>query len=174
MNDAVTIEANDHVLGPRDARLIIIEYGDFQCPYTARAHPTLSKLRGELGDELCLVYRNLPLSNLHPLAEIAAEAAEAAAAQGKFWEMHDALFEHQDRVSPDTLPALAESIELDIDRFRDEMLARRYRQRVQTDAEQAKRDGAKQTPTFFFNGERYSGDSDEESLTAAIKQALGR
>jgi protein-disulfide isomerase len=171
MTDAVKIEANDHVLGPRDARLTVIEYGDFQCPYTARAHPTLSRLRDQMGDQFCLVYRHLPLAHLHPLAETMAEAAEAAGAQGKFWEMHAALLENQDSISADSLPALAERIGLDVGRFRDEMKARQYRQQVQASAQRAQRDGAEQTPTFFINGERYFGDSDEESLTAAIEKA---
>lgn len=173
MNEAVTIDEHDHLRGPREAQVVIVEYGDFQCPFTARAYAALDDLGERLGDDLCLVYRHFPLPK-HPFAELAAEAAEAAAAQGKFWEMHDALFEHQDRINPETLVVLAESIDLDINRFRDEMLARHYRPRVLGDAARARREGVDQTPTLFINGERYRGDSDELSLAKGIEQALAR
>jgi protein-disulfide isomerase len=163
---------DDHIRGNGDAPVMLIEYADFQCPYSARAYAVLGDLRDQLGDDLCLVYRHLPLTHLHPYAEPAAEASEAAAAQGKFWEMHDALYENQDLLDPGALPALAESIELDSDRFRDDLLARRFKPRVLHDAERGKQDGADQTPTFFINGQRYYGDSDYESLSAAIQDAL--
>jgi protein-disulfide isomerase len=172
MSDAASIQQNDHVMGPRDARLVIVEYGDLQCPYTARAYPTIDKLREQLGDQMCLVYRHLPLSHLHPLAELAAEAAEAAAAQGKFWEMQAALLENQDEVSEESLPGLAQEAGLDVDRFQDDLQAGRARQKVQDDAGRAQREGISKTPTFFFNGERFHGDSDEASLTGAVERAL--
>lgn len=171
MNDA-QIDENDHVLGPRDAPVTILEYGDYECPYTARAHAALKDLRERLGDRMCLAYRHLPLTNEHAMAELAAEAAEAAGAQGKFWEMHDTLFENQQALMPENLPVFAESIDLDIDRFTDEMLARHYRPLVQGDAVRAHRAGATGTPTFWINGERYHGDSDAASLEGAITQAL--
>lgn len=172
MNDAGRIDENDHVLGPRDAPVAILEYGDYQCPYTARAHAALKDLRARLGDRMCLAYRHLPLSDKHPVAELAAEAAEAAGAQGRFWEMHDTLFENQQAISPHALPVFAESIDLDIARFTDEMLARHHRPRVQGDAVRAHRSGATGTPSFWINGERYHGDTDEASLAQAITQAL--
>jgi protein-disulfide isomerase len=172
MSNAVSIEKDDHVMGSPDARLVIVEYGDLQCPYTARAYPTMDKLREQLGEEMCLVYRHLPLSHLHPLAELAAEAAEAAAAQGKFWEMQAVLLDNQDEVSEESLAALATSAGLDVQRFQDDLQARRARQKVQQDAQRAQRDGVSKTPTFFFNGERFHGDSDEASLTTAVQRAL--
>jgi protein-disulfide isomerase len=171
MNDAA-IDENDHLLGPRDAAVTILEYGDYECPHTACAHAVLKDLRARLGDKMCLAYRHLPLSDRHAMAELAAEAAEAAGAQGKFWEMHETLFDNQPALSPQALPVFAESIDLDIDRFADEMLARHYRPRVQGDAVRAHRAGATATPSFWINGERYLGDSDEASLTQAITQAL--
>jgi len=121
------------------------------------------------------VYRHLPLSDLHPLAELAAEAAEAAASQGKFWDMHDALFEQQRQVAdPQDLAVLGESLDLDIERFADEVQERRHRARVQQDLARAQRDGADRTPTFFINGVHYPGDSDRDSLEAALRQAIGR
>jgi protein-disulfide isomerase len=166
-------QQQDHARGPEDAALTVIEYGDFQCPYCARAHKVLSELDRELGG-IRLVYRHLPLTDLHPLAELAAEAAEAAAAQGRFWDMHDQLFEQQRNVmDKQDLAVLAESLDLDIARFRDDVAERRYRERVRDDGEQARRDGAHRTPTFIINGVPYHGDSDRESLELAFRQALG-
>jgi protein-disulfide isomerase len=166
-------EAREHARGPADAALTVIEYGDFQCPYCARAHKVLTELDRQFGG-IRLVYRHLPLSDLHPLAELAAEAAEAAAAQGRFWDMHDQLFEQQRNVmDKQDLAVLAESLDLDIARFRDDVQERRYRPRVQHDGEQARRDGAHGTPTFIINGVHYQGDSDRESLEFAFREALG-
>jgi protein-disulfide isomerase len=168
------IGPDEHVRGPQDAALTLIEYGDFQCPYCARAHAALSGLGDELGD-VRLVFRHLPLPASHPLAELAAEAAEAAGSQGKFWEMHDLLFEQQRQVTDkQDLAVLAESLELDIERFRADVLGRRYQPRVQGDRDRAHHDGASGTPTFFINGVRYRGDSDRESLRQALTAALGR
>jgi protein-disulfide isomerase len=168
------IAPDEHVRGPQDAALTLIEYGDFQCPYCARAHEALGELADELGS-IRLVFRHLPLADRHPLAELAAEAAEAAGSQGKFWDMHDILYEQQRQVTDkQDLAVLAESLELDIERFRAEVLERRHRPRVQGDLERAHHDGASGTPTFFINGVRYRGDSDRESLRQALGEALGR
>jgi protein-disulfide isomerase len=167
------IEANDHVSGPADALVTIVEYGDYQCPYTARAHGVLQDLGERLDGRLRLAYRYLPLPDLHPDAQRAAEAAEAAAAQGKFWEMHAALFDCQGELDPDTLQDLAEELELDVQRFQRELEAGTHRQRVLADVARAHADGAKGTPTFFINGKRYHGDSDAGSLGAAIDEAIG-
>jgi protein-disulfide isomerase len=167
------IEANDHVTGPADALVTIVEYGDYECPYTARAHAVLSDLGARLDGRLRLAYRHFPLSHLHPDSQRAAEAAEAAGAQGKFWEMHAALFENQGELDPDSLVELAEDLDLDVQRFQDELEAGKYRQRVLDDAARAHADGASGTPTFFINGQRYQGDSDAASLGAAIDEALG-
>ena len=174
MNRVDQIGPDEHVRGPQDAALTLIEYGDFQCPYCARAHDALTGLADEVGG-IRLVYRHLPLADFHPLAELAAEAAEAAASQGKFWEMHDMLFEQQRQVmDEEDLAMLAGSAGLDIDRFRAEVLERRHRPRVQGDLERARHDGASGTPTFFINGVRYQGDSDRASLQQALTEALAR
>jgi protein-disulfide isomerase len=176
MNRVDEIGQNEHVRGPQDAALTLIEYGDFQCPYCARAHAALTDLADELGEEsggIRLVYRHLPLSDLHPLAELAAEAAEAAASQGKFWDMHDMLFEQQRQVmDKQDLVVLAESLDLDVERFGAEVQARQHRPRVQHDLSRGHQDGASGTPTFFINGVRYHGDSDEDSLREALTEAL--
>jgi protein-disulfide isomerase len=165
---------DEHVRGPADAALTVIEYADFQCPYSARAYFVLRELDERFGG-IRLVYRHLPLTHLHPLAELASEAAEAAGSQGRFWDMHDALYEQQRQVfDKQDLAVLAESLDLDIERFRAEVLDRRHRARVQADAERAHHDGATGTPTFFINGVRYRGDSDRASLESALSEALGR
>jgi protein-disulfide isomerase len=165
---------DEHVRGPADAALTVIEYADFQCPYSARAHFALRELDEQFGG-IRLVYRHLPLAHLHPLAELASEAAEAAASQDRFWDMHDALYEQQRQVfDKQDLAVLAESVDLDIERFRTDVLERRHRARVQADAERAHHDGATGTPTFYLNGVRYHGDSDRASLERAFSEALGR
>lgn len=169
------IGPDEHVRGPQDAALTLIEYGDLQCPYCARAHAALT----QLGDSLAarvggirLVFRHLPLVDHHRLAELAAEAAEAAGAQGKFWEMHDSLYEQQPQLmDKQDLAMLAENLDLDIERFRVDVLDRRFRARVQADLERARHDGAHKTPSFFINGVHYQGDSDRASLEAALRQA---
>ncbi|MGI4720923.1 MAG: DsbA family protein [Janthinobacterium lividum] len=165
------IVEGDHVRGKPGADITIIEYGDFQCPYCARAYPTLAELQQRYGDRIAVVYRHLPLG-MHPFAETAAEAAEAAGAQGKFWEMHDRLFEHQAQMAPAQLPLLAQELKLDAARFDEDLATRRHRERIRAQAEEGKAAGARGTPSFFINGERYHGDSDRESLTAAIEKYL--
>lgn len=165
------IAEDDHVRGRPDADIVIVEYGDFQCPYCARAHPTLAGLQKQYGERIALVWRHLPLG-MHPYAEAMAEAAEAAGAQGKFWEMHDSLFEHQAQMAPAQLPLLAQDMGLDAARFDQDMSTRRYCERIQAQAEEGKSQGASGTPSFFINGERYHGDSDRESLTAAVERYL--
>ena len=167
----VRIVEGDHVRGRPDADIVIVEYGDFQCPYCARARPTLAGLQKQYGERIALVYRHLPL-DMHPYAQSAAEAAEAAGAQGKFWEMHDSLFEHQAQMAPGQLPLLAQGLGLDARRFDEDLSARTHRERIRAQAEEARSLGATGTPSFFINGERYEGDSDRESLTAAVERYL--
>lgn len=174
MKRVVEIGPDEHVRGPQDAAVTLIEYGDFQCPYCARAHAALAELMDEM-KSIRLVFRHLPLSDRHPLAERAAEAAEAAGSQGKFWDMHDMLFEQQREVMDEQdLAELAESLDLDTRRFGAELAERRHRARVQRDRERAHEDGASGTPSFYINGARYQGDSDRASLEQALSEALGR
>ena len=173
MNDSIRIEEHDHLRGSRDARVTLVEYGDFACPYCARAHAALAELMQQHGERVALVYRHLPLVDLHPLAMPAANAAEAAGAEGKFWEMHDALFENQGMLGEDALAALASNLGLDPQRFSAELDGGKHAARIEEQAGQARAFGARGTPTFFINGERYQGDSDHASLAAALKKALG-
>lgn len=167
----VQIKEGDHVRGRPDADVVIIEYGDFQCPYCARAHPTLAGLQQQYGERVTLVYRHLPL-DMHPYAEAAAEAAEAAGSQGRFWDMHDTLFDNQAQMAPAQLPLLAQQLGLDAARFDEDLSRRNYRERIQHQAAEGKALGASGTPSFFINGQRYHGDSDPASLKAAVERHL--
>ena len=167
------ITNDDHVRGPQDAALTVIEYGDFQCTYCARAHAALTALGEEMS--IRLVFRHLPLSELHPLADLAAEAAEAAAAQDQFWPMHDQLYEQQQDINdPQDLADLAASLGLDGERVAADLHAHRHRARVRRDLDGARSQGLHRTPTLFINGERYGGDSDRESLEQALRAALAK
>ena len=142
----------DHVRGPANAPVTLVEYGDFECPYCGRAEPALRELLAEFGDELRFVFRDLPLADVHPRAQLAAEASEAAGAQGKFWEMHDLLFDHQDALAPMELVGYAEQLGLDVERFRDELRRRVYAPGIAEDVESADESNVAGTPTFFING----------------------
>jgi protein-disulfide isomerase len=164
----------DHIRGPADAPVTLVEYGDFECPYCGRAEPNLRELMADFGDELRFVFRDLPLSDVHPRAQLAAEASEASAAQGKYWEMHDLLFDNQDALAPQDLVRYAERLGLDVDRFRDELRRRVYASGIVEDVEGADESGVAGTPTFFINGRRHHGAYDEESLAQAVRSAWAR
>jgi protein-disulfide isomerase len=161
----------DHVQGPADAPVTLVEYGDYECPYCGMAYPIVKQVQRRLGDRLRFVFRNFPISTSHPHAEHAAEAAEAAAAQGKFWEMHDLLYERQRTLTDTYLHEFAAEIGLDVERFDREMAERRHADRVREDFMSGVRSGVNGTPTFFINGLRYDGSWDEESLVQALEQA---
>jgi Na+/H+ antiporter NhaA len=163
----------DHVRGPHDAPVTVVEYGDFQCPYCGRAEPVLRELLRDFGD-VAYVWRHLPLNDVHPRAQQAAEAAEAAARQGAFWEMHDLLLRTQDALSPDDLAGYAEQLGLDPERFEHDLRARVGAKRIAEDVDSADRSGVSGTPTFFVNGLRHHGAYDIESLSAAVKAARAR
>ncbi len=162
----------DHIRGAPDAPLVLVEYGDFECPYCLRAEGVLEGLAGKFGADLALVFRHLPLDDVHPYARIAAEAAEAAAAQGRFWEMHDSLFAHQDALDESHLIEYARRLGLDVDRFTDDLRNRRHALRVERDIASADDSGAAGTPTFFINGHRHRGRHDIDALTAALSREL--
>jgi protein-disulfide isomerase len=164
----------DHVDGPATAAITLVEYGDYQCPYCGMAYPIVKTLQRELGDELRFVFRNFPLRDAHPHAEHAAEIAEAAAAQGKFWEMHDALYEHQDRLGDRDLLRLGESLGLDVESLARELDEGTYAKRVREDFRSGVVSGVNGTPTFFVNGERYDGVWDDaEQFLRALRESVG-
>jgi protein-disulfide isomerase len=174
LNDLVpeVDEDRDHVRGPADASVTLVEYGDFECPYCGLAEPVVRELLGDA--DLRFVWRNLPLTDVHPRAQVAAEAAEAAAAQGRFWEMHDLLLAHQDDLTLRDLRGYAESLGLDLDRFHEDLIQHRYAGDVARDIESADLSGVSGTPTFFVNGQRHYGAYDIEALTLAIRTARAR
>ncbi|SHN76451.1 Na+/H+ antiporter NhaA [Geodermatophilus obscurus] len=165
--------ARDHVRGPADAPLTLVEYGDFECPFCGRATGTVEELRERFGDRLRYVFRHVPLVDVHPHARLAAEAAEAAAAQGRFWEMHDRLFAGQDRLMPADLLEHAAAAGLDVSRFARDLGSSRFARRVEEDVESAEVSGVTGTPTFFVNGRRHTGPFDTGSLAAALLAAGG-
>jgi protein-disulfide isomerase len=169
MSLKILVGNDDHTLGRADAPLTLLEYGDYECGYCRLAHPVVASVRARLGDRLCFVFRNMPLSEVHPHAELAAEAAEAAAAQGKFWQMHDALFEHRPPLSSTAIAALARRLELDMPRFHDDLTTHRFHERVQRDFLGAIKSGVAGTPAFFIDGEMYAGAAEENALTAALQ-----
>lgn len=168
MSPTVSIHHDDHMKGSKDAAIVLVEYGDYQCPYSREAHAAVKDLQQRLGDQLCFIYRHFPLTGKHPYAELAAEAAEAAAEQGKFWDMHDALFEMQPQFGPELLAELAERLDMSAEALADDMKTRRFEGRVEQIAAGGTHIGVVETPTFFINGERHEGDSDELSLVSAI------
>jgi len=161
----------DHVRGPLDAPVTLVEYGDYECPYCGRAESVVRELLDEFGDSLRYVFRHLPLTDVHPHARMAAEAAEAAGAQGAWWEMHDWLFAHQDALTPAALREHARALGLDVERFAEDVRRRAFAQRVDRDVDSAERDDVTGTPTFFLNGRRHHGAYDEATLAAAVREA---
>jgi protein-disulfide isomerase len=169
MSLKIPVGNDDHVLGRADAPQTLLEYGDYECPYCREAHVVIKSVRASLGDRLRFVFRNMPLNEVHPHAELAAEAAEAAAAQGKFWQMHDALFEHNPPLSSTAIASLARRLQLDLPRFQDDLATHRFRARVQQDFLGAIKSGATGTPAFFIDGELYGGAAEEDALIAALQ-----
>ncbi|HVV90535.1 MAG TPA: Na+/H+ antiporter NhaA [Solirubrobacterales bacterium] len=162
----------DHIRGDPDGAVTLVEYADFECPYCGRAEPTIRELLDmHHGSGLRYVFRHLPLQDVHPHAQLAAEASEAAAAQGAFWPMHDTLMAHQGELDLDDVHRYADELELDADRLEDEVRRRVYLERVSEDVASADASGVSGTPTFFINGRRHQGVYDIEALTAAISRA---
>jgi Na+/H+ antiporter NhaA len=164
----------DHIRGAMDAPVTLLEYGDYECPYCGQAEDVIRELLASFGDDVRYVWRHLPLNDVHPNAQLAAEAAEAAGAQGYFWEMHDRLLDRQDELRPMHLRRYAEEIGLDTERFGDELRRREYLSRVADDVGSADASGVAGTPSFFINGRRHSGAYDIAALSAAVRAARGR
>jgi protein-disulfide isomerase len=171
MSLAKPIDESDHVQGPADAPVTLVEYGDFQCPHCRTAHFYLKNVLATMGDDMRFVFRHMPLTQIHPMAQPAAEAAEAAGAQGKFWPMHDAIYENQDLLSPALLTRLGQRLGLDMQRFNDDLASHRFLPKVKEDFMSAVRSGAAGTPSFFINGEPYEGGFDDEPLIDALRFA---
>ena len=164
----IPVSAHDHARGRADAPLTLVQYGDFECPHCALAHPRLLEIADELGDSLRLVYRHFPLTDVHPRAQRAAEAAEAAAKQGRFWEMIPLLHANHDRLDDETLVRSAKKAGVDAKRLMKELASGAHAGRVRADYLGGLRSGVNGTPTFFINGERYEGMFNSAAFVAAL------
>ncbi len=161
----------DHIEGPVNATLTLVEYGDYQCPYCGAAYPEVKKVQKELGSELRFVFRNFPLTNIHEHAMNAAETAEAASAQGKFWPMHDFLYEHQGTLGdPSVALSYAKKLGLDTQQFEREIAQHAYQKRVKDDFMSGVRSGVNGTPTFYVNGVRHDEDANAKALIEALSK----
>jgi Na+/H+ antiporter NhaA len=163
----------DHIRGPADAPVTLVEYGDFECPYCGQAEKVIRELLSDFGD-VRYVWRHLPLTDVHPRAQLAAEATEAAADQGAFWQMHDVLLDHQDALHRPDLESYARELGLDVDRFADELRSHEHAARIADDVDSADLSGVSGTPTFFVNGRRHYGAYDIDGLSASVRAAKAR
>jgi len=164
------VKERDHIQGSLKAPYVLVEYGDYQCPYCGEAHGIVKEIRDRLGDQLCFVFRNFPLVEIHEHAEHAAEAAEAADAQGRFWEMHNLLFENQDALEDGNLVDYAEELGLDARRLITEVRNGAHAARIQKDFRSGEQMGVNGTPTFFVNGELFEADPSAEEIIAALTE----
>ena len=168
---ATPVSARDHARGNETAAVTLVEYGDYECPACGAAYPIIKKLQQRLGDRLRFVFRNFPIAERHPHAEQAAEAAESAAAHGKFWEMHDALYENQQKLGSAEIKKYAAEIGLNGEDLARDVAAHKYHARILEDMESGERSGVPGTPTFFINGARHDGSYDFDVLLGALEQA---
>jgi len=168
------VTPEDHVQGPESAAATLVEYGDYECPHCGRAHPIVKRVQKHFGKGLRFVFRHFPLTEIHPHAESAAETADFGGAHGKFWEMHDGLFENQDRLGGPLYLELARDLALPPAQLQQALEEGKYKDRVRADFSSGVRSGVNGTPTFFINGIRHDGPFDYESLVLAIDEAIGR
>ncbi|MGN6105385.1 MAG: DsbA family protein [Kofleriaceae bacterium] len=167
----VPISDRDHVLGSAGAEIELVEYGDYQCPFCGEAYWVVQQILRRLGRDLHYAFRHFPISEIHPMAVTAAEAAEAAGAQGNFWRMHDAIYENREDLDMPHLLVWAEQLGLDLDRFTREIESGMYMARIRDDFTGGVRSGVNGTPCFFINGERHDGGWDTDSLLFALERA---
>ena len=171
---SISISPDDHVQGESKAPCSLVEYGDYECPSCSQIQPVIRKLQRRFGKRLSFIFRNFPLSEMHPWAEAAAETAEFASEHGKFWEMHDLLFANQERLSDSLLLDLADQLGLARSDLRRAVETKTHRSRVHTDFESGVRSGVNGTPTLFINDQRYDGSFDSDSIGDAITEALSQ
>jgi len=167
------VGTRDHIEGPADAPVMLVEYGDYECPDCLNAWPIVKQLRQRVGDRMAFSFRHFPRSSIHPHASAAAQAAEAAASQGKFWEMHDLLFRNQQRLGDVDFTHLALQLGLEVYRFQSDFERLSHVRRIRDDVDAGTASGVRGTPTFFINGCKYSGAVDVPAMLAAIEAAAG-
>jgi len=166
------VSERDHSQGPADAPITLVEYGDYQCPYCGAAYPVVKRLQADLGKKLRFVFRNFPLTQMHPLAMVSAEAAEAAGRLGKFWQMHDVIFENQQWLDVEGLARWAHQLGLGDEQLEKALKRPEIAKRIEEDHRSGIRSGVNGTPTFYINGQRYDGSPDYKSLLAALESEL--
>jgi formate-nitrite transporter family protein len=172
MFSAPEVTADDHVLGPADAPVTLIEYGDYECPFCRGAFRDVHRLLDRYPGKIRFVFRNFPIAQVHPHAEQAAEAAEAAAAQGKFWDMYELLLQDSSELDFDSLLGYADRLGLDVARFRSEIMGNVYAKKISHDIDEGIRNGVNQTPKFYVNGQRIDGKFPMEGLMDAVHDAV--
>jgi protein-disulfide isomerase len=165
---AVPVSEEDHAQGSPRAAVTLLEYGDYQCPFCGQAYPIIKDVQAATGRKLRFVFRNFPLTQAHPYAELAAEAAESADVEGKFWEMHDALFENQAMISEDAVMEIARKLGLNLSRFVEDIRTRKFMNHVRKDFMGGVKSGVNGTPCFFINGKRHDGPWDYETLSNSL------
>lgn len=163
-------DRRDHVQGATDAPILLLEYGDYECPFCGEVQPIVREIQRRLGDDLCFAFRHFPLTNVHPHAEHAAEAAEAAGKQGNFWAMHETLFANQQALDDESLAEYAAALGLDDERLINEVISGAYAERIREDFKNGVRAGVNGTPCFFINGQRYDGSRALEPFLAALSR----
>ena len=163
------VSEKDHIQGNNEASIVLVEYGDYQCPYCGKAYPIVKRMQEKLGNQLQFVFRNFPLAKIHPEATMAAVATEAAALQGKYWEMHDIIFENQDQLDKDSLLDYARGLGLDTRQFKKDIENPALWEKVEADFESGIRSGVNATPTFFINGEKYNNGWEGDSMLEYMK-----
>jgi protein-disulfide isomerase len=166
------VNSRDHTFGEPGAPIELVEYGDYECPYCGRAYPVAKDIQQQLGKDMQFVFRNFPLSNIHPHAFSAAVATEAAGLQGKFWEMHDIIFENQKTLEAEDIFLFARRLGLDAERFKNDIQQKSLIDKVEGDFETGIRSGVNRTPTFFINGEKFNGEWSEGRLLQYLKTVL--
>ncbi len=167
---SIPVSDRDHIRGRADAPLTLLEYGDYECDYCGRAFPIVRKIRAHFGERLRFVFRNFPHAGIHPHASIAAQAAESAGLQGKYWEMHDMLYEHQSDLATADLVHYALRIGLEVYHFESDLSTQRFAKRVEMDHQSGIDSGVKKTPTFFIGDVKYEGEMAEGALIAALSE----
>jgi protein-disulfide isomerase len=170
--DFLPLRDGDHVFGDENAAVTLVEFGDYECPACGDAYRTIKQLQGECGNGLRYVFRHYPYARLHPHAELAAQAAESAGGQGQFWEMHSLLFENQEALEMENLVSYAEQLNLDLDRFKNELESEKFLEHVRSDFRTGVQNGVFGTPTVFINGIRHNEDLEFETLCAAVKRVV--
>jgi protein-disulfide isomerase len=168
----IPVTAADHLQGNLNAPIVLVEYGDYECPHCGRAYSIVKRLQKHFGKDLAFVFRNFPLNEIHPNAEAAAESAEFAAAKNRYWETHDAIFENQAELSPETLLQIARQLKLPLEELQAAWANQTYRERVREDFTGGVRSGVNGTPTFFINGHRHEGPFELDDLVKAIEAVL--